>query len=109
MSKMSKACFAGVESFAPLAGPANAGEESMEPENTSQPSLNSQYSQTLCRQGVQNEVTQCPKWEKPANAEVKSYSCGDCGTVKIFLLGHIFVFHPFFMNNPGRRLVNINF
>ncbi len=75
MSKMSKACFAGVESFAPLAGPANAGEESMEPENTSQPSLNSQYSQTLCRQGVQNEVTQCPKWEKPANAEVKSYSC----------------------------------
>ena len=37
---------AGVESFAPLADPANAGEKSMEPGNTSQSSQSSQYSQT---------------------------------------------------------------
>ena len=32
VSKMRKVRFAGVECFAPLAGPANAGEKSMEPE-----------------------------------------------------------------------------
>ena len=45
--------FAKVEGFAPLAGPATAGEkrgqvESVEPENTSQTSQSSQYSQTHC-------------------------------------------------------------
>jgi hypothetical protein len=27
--------------------------------------------------------------------------CHGCGIVRNFLSEHVFVFHPFFMNNPG--------
>ena len=35
-----------------------------------------------------------------------NFRCYDCGFVKNFLFEHIFVFHPFFMNNPGKFYVS---